>query len=261
MPLALESISYKTGTFELKDLSLTIQDGEKVALMGVTGSGKSTLLSLFTDLEKPSAGRLLLDDEEQDVRNSVGLLFQYPERQLFASTVEEEVMFILRKKKLPKAEKQERLSWALKTMGFEEAVKDKSPFSLSGGEKRRLAIASVLIAKPRFLFLDEPFAGLDPLARESFEALLEDLNKEGMAIITITHNSDAAAKYERLVIMDKGKIVYDGRSEEVLAFPAKAKSFSLEPCTIGLLADLLGVEPTTKDATLVDEVVKKWGCR
>ena len=260
MPLTLENITYKAGSFEIRDLSLTINDADKVAIMGATGCGKSTLLGLFTGLENPLKGRLLLDGEEADIRKEVGILFQYPERQLFASTVKDDVLFALRKQKLSKDEKEKRLNWALSTMGFEgDEIRRTSPLSLSGGEKRRVAIAGVIITKPRFLFFDEPFAGLDPKARDDFEALTDKLNQEGIAIITVTHNSDAASKYNRLIVLDNGRIVKDSTPEEILSSAEKALHYGLEPSTTGLISSILNLQPTVDEDKLVDEIMEKWG--
>ncbi len=260
MPLTLENISYKAGSFEINNLNLTINDGDKVAIMGATGCGKSTLLSLFTALEQPANGRLLLDGQEVDVRKDVGILFQYPERQLFATTVRDDVLFALRKQKLSKEEKEERLDWALRTMGFEgEEIKKISPLSLSGGEKRRVAIAGVIITKPRFLFFDEPFAGLDPKARDDFEALTERLNKEGVAIVTVTHNSDAASKYNRLIVLDDGKVVKDSTPEEILSSNERALEYGLEASTVGVISSLLNLKTTVSEEKLIERILEKWG--
>ncbi|MFR6364900.1 energy-coupling factor ABC transporter ATP-binding protein [Gallintestinimicrobium sp.] len=172
----------------LDQVSLQIGAGEFVGIVGCTGCGKTTLLKAMAGLLEVQSGEILLDGENifsrrfdrAVLRRKVGMVFQYPEYQLFAQTVEKDVGFGLKYSRLSREEKQERVRWALEQMGFSyEEIKDQSPLSLSGGEKRRVAIAGVLATKPELLMLDEPLAGLDPMAREMFLEFLERTDRAG----------------------------------------------------------------------------------
>ncbi|MGI5977311.1 MAG: ATP-binding cassette domain-containing protein [Candidatus Limivicinus sp.] len=233
MPLSIDSVSYTyaSGTAlavrALSDVSLKIEDGEFVGIMGSTGSGKSTMLQIMAGLIKPDEGRVLLDGEDinekkydRDMLHSrVGLVFQYPEYQLFETTVERDVAFGLRRSGLSREDKAAAVRGALETVGFDfEKVRDKSPLGFSGGEKRRIAIAGVLAAKPAVLILDEPLAGLDPFGREDLLHMLRGLNEEGVSIIIVSHNADALAEYaKRVVVMQEGKIIRDGSAKEIFS--------------------------------------------
>ena len=186
------SCSYGSGTASaqeaLKDVSFKIEDGEFVGIMGHTGCGKSTLIQLIAGLLTPDRGQVLIDGEDINapgydrlaLRGKVGIVFQYPEYQLFETTVEKDVAFVLKHSGLGKDERERRVKGALEAMGFSwEAVRKKSPLSLSGGEKRRVAIAGVLAAQPRILIFDEPIAGLDPFGRTAFLELSAKLNRRG----------------------------------------------------------------------------------
>ena len=146
-------------------------------------------------------------------------MFQYPECQLFETTVEKDVAFGLKHSGLSAAEKQARVRWALETVGFSfEKVHDQPPMGLSGGEKRRVAIAGVLATKPEYLILDEPIAGLDPLGREAFLQLITELNRGGMTILMVSHNADCLGAYaRRLLVLEDGQLVRDGTPEEIYA--------------------------------------------
>ncbi|MCB2214073.1 ATP-binding cassette domain-containing protein [bacterium] len=233
MPIELNQVSYtySQGTvFEtpaLRDISLTIEDGEYVGIMGQTGCGKSTLIQLMVGLMKPTSGQIRVDGEDinardyrrEALRRKVGIVFQYPEVQLFETTVEKDVAFGLKHSNLSKAEIAENVRWAIETVGLDfEQVRSVSPFSLSGGEKRRVAIAGILAAKPKILILDEPIAGLDPVGREDFLALTRELNKSGVTIIMVSHSADALAENaQRVIVLEAGRLVMDSPAKEAFS--------------------------------------------
>jgi len=233
MPIEVRNISfsYMPGTpFEVKainDVSLGIEDGEFVGIIGHTGCGKSTLIQQMAGLIKPDSGKVLLNDEDINgdgydrkiLRKNVGVVFQYPEYQLFEETVGKDVAFGPTKAGMTETEIEKNVDTALTLVGFDPGdIKDASPFDLSGGQKRKVAIAGVLATDPKFLILDEPIAGLDPLARESFMGLIKKLNESSVTIIMISHNMDGLCDYaSRIVAMDKGVVVADGTPKEVFA--------------------------------------------
>lgn len=243
MPISLESVSYTyaPGTaFQCRaidGLSLTVDDGEFVGIMGSTGSGKSTLIQLMAGLLTPSSGRVLLDGEDIHpksydrikLRRRVGLVFQYPEYQLFERTVEKDVGFALRRLGYGPEETREAVRRALKTVGLDyDKVRDKSPLGFSGGEKRRIAIAGVLASDPGILILDEPVAGLDPLGRDAFLDMVEGLNAKGVTILMVSHNADALSEHaRRIVTLKEGRVFLDGSVKEVFS-----DIFALKSCGI-----------------------------
>ena len=253
--LELKNLSYVYGTgtpFEktaVNNLSLSIEKGEFIGIMGHTGSGKSTLVQMLNGLMKPTSGQVLLDGEDiwanpkdiRKIRFKVGMVFQYPEYQLFAQTVEKDVGFGLKYSRLSREEKQERVRWAMEQMGFSyEEIKDQSPLSLSGGEKRRVAIAGVLATKPELLMLDEPLAGLDPMAREMFLEFLEGLTGQGVSVVMVSHNVDALAQHAaRIIGMKQGKIVMDGSCQEVLGDSRALRTIGLLGSEAAQTAELL----------------------
>lgn len=180
----------------LRDISLEIGDGEFVGIIGHTGSGKSTLIQHFNGLIKATSGKLYVNDQNiyddgydfKKLRTQVGLVFQYPEHQLFEETVLKDVCFGPKNQGLSEDEYIERAVEALKLTGMEEKYFDSSPFELSGGQKRRAAIAGVLAMHPQVLILDEPTAGLDPQASEELYDILQKLNEEGISIVMISHD-------------------------------------------------------------------------
>ena len=225
MSIAVEHVSftYSPGTVfqtaALQDVSLTIEDGEYVGIMGQTGCGKSTLIQLLVGLMQPSTGQILIDGKDinghgynrEELRRKVGMVFQYPEVQLFETTVEKDVAFGLKHSGLSKTEIAENVRWAIETVGLDfEKVREASPFSLSGGEKRRVAIAGILAAKPKILILDEPIAGLDPAGRDAFLDLTQVLHASGTTIIMVSHSADALAENAaRVLVLEGGKLVLD----------------------------------------------------
>lgn len=255
MSMEMQHVSYvyETGTsYEqtaLHDINLKIEDGQLIGIIGHTGSGKSTLIQLLNGLIRASSGQVLFhgkniydpDFKMKELRGKVGLVFQYPEYQLFAQTVEKDVGFGLKYSRLSREEKQERVRWALEQMGFSyEEIKDQSPLSLSGGEKRRVAIAGVLATKPELLMLDEPLAGLDPMAREMFLEFLEGLTGQGVSVVMVSHNVDALAQHAaRIIGMKQGKIVMDGSCQEVLGDSRALRTIGLLGSEAAQTAELL----------------------
>lgn len=232
MSIKIENLkfSYRQNFMEeidaLHDISFSIEDGDFVGIMGHTGCGKSTLIQLLAGLLTPTSGHIYLDGEDINdrsydrsiLREKIGLVFQYPEYQLFETTVEKDVGFGLNYSGLSKEEVSARVQWALETMGFEyEKVSKQSPLGLSGGEKRRVAIAGVLAIKPRILIFDEPIAGLDPYGRQSFLQFINKINQSGTTVIMVSHNIEALCEYtKQLLVLDKGKLIESGDTKEVL---------------------------------------------
>ena len=255
MAMILEHVNYSYGVgtgkefHALKDINLQIGEHESIGLVGHSGSGKSTLIQLMNGLLRATEGTIYWDGQDiydksfsmRSLRGQVGLVFQYPEYQLFAQTVEKDVGFGLKYSRLSREEKQERVRWALEQMGFSyEEIKDQSPLSLSGGEKRRVAIAGVLATKPELLMLDEPLAGLDPMAREMFLEFLERLTGQGVTVLMVSHNLDALAQHAaRIIGMKQGKIVMDGSCQEVLGDSRALRTIGLLGSEAAQTAELL----------------------
>ncbi len=233
MPIKLDNVSYTyaPGTPHeiraLRNVNLDIEDGEFVGVMGTTGSGKSTLIQLIAGLIAPTEGKILLDGEDINAKKydrdvlhrRIGLVFQYPEYQLFETTVERDVAFGLRHQGLTKEETASAVRTALETVGFDyDEVRDKSPLSFSGGEKRRIAIAGVLAPNPRVLILDEPIAGLDPLSRQDFLTMVDGLNAQGVTVIMISHNADALSEHAgRIIVLRDGTLIRDGSAKHIFS--------------------------------------------
>ena len=220
---------YSRGTSDeihaLKDVSFQIGDGEFVGIIGATGSGKSTLIQHLNGLLKATSGHIYIDGEDiydddysmKKLRSRVGLVFQYPEHQLFEETVLKDVCFGPKNQGLSNAEAEMRAYEALESVKMGDDCYDVSPFDLSGGQKRRVAIAGVLAMKPKILILDEPTAGLDPEGREEILGLLKNLHDEqGITVILVSHSmEDMADHAERLLVMDRGSIIMNGSPVEV----------------------------------------------
>lgn len=231
MELRVENLNFsysKDTTNEvkaLKDINLTIYSGEFIGIIGHTGSGKSTLVQQLNGLEKADSGAIYVDgqniyDKDYDLRGlrcRVGLVFQYPEHQLFESTILRDVCFGPKNKGLSDDEAKEKAISALKQVGIKEENFYKSPFELSGGQKRRVAIAGVLAMEPDILILDEPTAGLDPAGRDRILDLLKSLRQErNIAIVLVSHSMDDVAKYaDRIIVMNQGSVMYDDTPQNV----------------------------------------------
>lgn len=221
----------------LDDVSVEINEGEFLAIIGHTGSGKSTLVQHLNGLLKATEGGIYYDGVNiyskdysmKELRSNVGLVFQYPEHQLFETDVFTDVCFGPKNMGLEKKEIQLRAYAALKQVGLEDEYFYQSPFDLSGGQKRRVAIAGVLAMKPKYLVLDEPTAGLDPKGRDEMFELLKKIRKESnTTIILVSHSMEDVANYaDRIVVMDHGKIVYDDVPEAVFEHADELETMGL----------------------------------
>ena len=221
--------TYSVGTpFEqtaIRDVSVTLTQGESIFVLGHTGSGKSTFVQHLNALLQPTRGQVKIDGEDinkdkisrRDVKRRVGLVFQYPEYQLFEETVAADIAFGPKNMKLPKEEIDERVREAAGFVGVEESLFSRSPLELSGGQKRRVAIAGVIAMRPEVLILDEPTAGLDPVgSRTIMENIRDYRQKSGATVLVVSHSMDDAARYcERLIVFDHGTIRMDGTPEQV----------------------------------------------
>jgi len=231
MAIILDHVShvYEKGTAmeyaALKDINLVIPDGQFIGLIGHTGSGKSTLVQHLNGLLAPTSGNIYYngvdihdsDYNKKELRSKVGLVFQYPEHQLFEVDVFSDVCFGPKNLGMDKKEAELRAYAALKQVGLEDEYFYQSPFDLSGGQKRRVAIAGVLAMKPEVLILDEPTAGLDPKGRDEILDQVAKLREEtGMTVILVSHSMDDVAKYvERIIVMNKGEVMFDNEPKEV----------------------------------------------
>ena len=245
MSIVIEHLNYvymQGGPYETKalnDVSLTINDGEFIGLIGHTGSGKSTLVQHLNGLIMPSSGRVLVDgldlaDKNTDrraIRRRVGLVFQYPENQLFEETVAKEIAFGPKNLGLDEAEIDRRVRTAMRRVALDyDKIAERSVFELSGGQMRRVAIAGVLAMEPQTLVLDEPCAGLDPRGREEILGLISDLHREsGTTIVMVSHSmDDVAALAERVIVMNHGSVVMDGTPREVFAEGEELRAIGLD---------------------------------
>lgn len=243
MSIILDGVSYvysEKTTYETKalsDIHLRIEDGEFIGLIGHTGSGKSTLVQHLNGLLRASSGAIYYNGEDiydkdfsmKTLRSKVGLVFQYPEHQLFEVDVFKDVCFGPKNLGLPEKEVELRAYQALKQVGLPDDCFFQSPFELSGGQKRRAAIAGVLAMRPEVLILDEPTAGLDPKGRDEIFELIRALKAEtGMTIILVSHSMEDVARYvQRLIVMNQGKVAYDGTPGEVFTHWQELESIGL----------------------------------
>ena len=256
MSIVIEHLNYiymSGGPYEthaLHDVSLTIEDGEFVGLIGHTGSGKSTLVQHLNGLIMPASGRVLVDgmdlsDKQTDrraIRQKVGLVFQYPEYQLFEETVEKDIAFGPKNLGLNEAEIDRRVRDAMRRVALDyDALHDRSVFELSGGQMRRVAIAGVLAMEPRVLVLDEPCAGLDPRGREEILGLIRDLHREaGTTVVMVSHSmDDVASLAERVIVMNHGEVVMDGTPRDVFACGEELRGMGLDVPQAAQLAQKL----------------------
>ena len=232
MGIALENVSftYQEGTplasTALSDVSLTIEDGSYTALIGHTGSGKSTILQLLNGLLVPSAGSVRVFDtlitstsknkDIRQIRKQVGLVFQFAENQIFEETVLKDVAFGPQNFGVSEEDAEQIAREKLALVGIDESLFNRSPFELSGGQMRRVAIAGILAMEPAILVLDEPTAGLDPLGRKELMNLFKKLHQSGMTIVLVTHLMDDVAEYANQVyVMEKGRLVKGGKPSDV----------------------------------------------
>lgn len=246
------SHTYQPGTpFEwhaLDRVSLDIPDGQFWGIIGPTGSGKSTLIQHMNGLLRPTAGQVLVDsidlsDKKADlrqVRQRVGLVFQYPEHQLFAETIYEEIAFGPRNMRLDAAEVEKRVFRAMERVGLDPAMRERSPFGLSGGQARRVALAGVLAMEPRTLILDEPTAGLDPRGREELLALIRSFPGMGMTVVLVSHSmDDVALNADQVLVMHKGKVYMQGTPSELFSRRAELEAIGLGVPAAVQVMDLL----------------------
>lgn len=271
MPIEIKNLThvYMQGSaFETKaldDVSLRIDDGEFVGIIGHTGSGKSTLISYMNALERTSPGHVFVNGVDlgdkgvrlSDVRRQVGLVFQYPEYQLFEESVEKDIAFGPRNLNLDEDEIQRRVSRAMELVGLDESLKEMSPFNLSGGQKRRVAIAGVLAMEPSTLILDEPAAGLDPAGRREMLALIERVHQRGVTVVMVSHSMDDVGRFcDRLYVLEHGKIAYEGTPAEVFRHGEALKKIFLDVPECAQLAELLRAKgfDIAPDAYGLDEV-------
>ena len=231
MSIELKNVTYtySQGTayesHALKDINLVIPDGQFIGVIGHTGSGKSTLIQHLNGLVKATSGTIYFNGQDiydedfdlRELRNRVGLVFQYPEHQLFETTIFDDVCFGPKNQGLSKEEAGLRAFEALRSVGLPEELYYQSPFDLSGGQKRRVAIAGVLAMKPEVLILDEPTAGLDPAGRDEILDLIARMHKEkGITVILVSHSMEDVAKYvERIIVMNHGQVMFDNTPCEV----------------------------------------------
>lgn len=243
MSIKLEHITYtySPGTVyemhALKDVDIEIPDGQFMGIIGHTGSGKSTLIQHFNGLMKPTSGTVFYNGQDiwaekydrQKLRSKVGLVFQYPEHQLFEVDVLTDVCFGPKNQGLSREEAEARAKKALEQVGLDPSYYKQSPFELSGGQKRRVAIAGVLAMEPEVLILDEPTAGLDPRGRDEILDQIDRLHKERhMTIILVSHSMEDVARYaDRLIVMNHGQKVFDGAPKEVFCHYRELETMGL----------------------------------
>ncbi len=255
MAIALEHLTYTymPGTpYEAKavdDISLTLADGEFAGVIGHTGSGKTTLISLIAGLLKPTSGRVLMDGQDINakgfdrklLRRSIGVVFQYPEYQLFEETVVKDIAYGPRRTGVVEDEIDGRVHRAMELMEIDyDGIGKLSPFELSGGQKRRVAIAGVLAMNPKVLILDEPVAGLDPKGRAHLMGLITRLNTEGATILMITHSMDDIAEHaKRVLVLSGAKLLMDGMPAQVFSREKELRTIGLDLPAVTRIASLL----------------------
>ncbi len=283
MSIILDKVNYIYGSgtgYEiqaLKDINLVLEDGQFIGIIGHTGSGKSTLIQHLNGLMKATSGGIYYNGEDvndkdfdkKNLRSKVGLVFQYPEHQLFEINVFEDVCYGPRNLGLSEKEVQLRSFEALRMVGFEEDLFYQSPFELSGGQKRRVAIAGVLAMKPDVLILDEPTAGLDPKGRDEILDQIKKLHETtNMSVILVSHSMEDVAKYaERLIVMNQGQIIYDDTPKEVFKHYLELEEMGLAAPQVTYIMNRLkekGISVNTNATTIVEaknEILKVFNNR
>lgn len=275
MSLILDHVNYSYGddtalsVHALKDVSLVIPDGQFIGLIGHTGSGKSTLVQHLNGLLKPTSGAIYYNGEDihdpdfdkKKLRSKVGLVFQYPEHQLFEIDVFKDVCFGPKNLGLSQKETELRAYTALKQVGIADEYFYQSPFDLSGGQKRRVAIAGVLAMKPEILVLDEPTAGLDPKGRDEILDQIAKLKEEtGITVILVSHSMEDVAKYvERIIVMNKGSVLYDDAPREVFQHYQELEQVGLAAPQVTYIMQALAKKGMKVDttATTITEAVEE----
>ena len=274
MSIRAENLNYIYGKgtafeqYALKDINFEIQDGEFVGIIGHTGSGKSTLIQHLNGLIKATSGKIYFNGEDiyapgydlKKLRQKVGLVFQYPEHQLFEVDVLSDVCFGPKNQGLSVDEAKERAKEALHLVGLDESYYEKSPFELSGGQKRRVAIGGVLAMKPQVLVLDEPTAGLDPKGRDEILDRVAGLREDTkMTVVLVSHSMEDVAKYvSRLMVMNAGQKVFDGTPKEVFKHYKELEKIGLSAPQITYIVQRLKSEgvPIDDEITTVPEAAR-----
>lgn len=263
---------YDAGTTQavraVDDISISIPAGQFVGIVGHTGSGKTTFVQLLDGLLKPSSGSVYLDGEDinekkydrKSMRAAMGIVFQYPEYQLFETTVLKDVCFGPLNMGLSQDEATKYAKEALLKLGMQEDSYGASPFELSGGQKRRVAIAGVLAMNPKILILDEPTAGLDPGGRDEVLGLLKKLNESGMTVILVSHSMEDVAKYVgRIIVINDGKVFLDGDGKEVFSHVKQLEEIGLAAPEVAYLMQAVhdaGI-PVSTNITTVEEAASE----
>lgn len=286
MPLEVKNVGYTYSpdtpnvSVALKGVSLTIGEGEFVGIIGHTGSGKSTLVQLLCGLMEPSEGQILIDgvdinnketakNTRKKLRLQVGMVFQYPEHQLFEETVLKDICFGPKNLGFNEDEAKKLAKDAMKKVGLPLKYAEESPFDLSGGQKRRVAIAGVLAMKPKYLILDEPTAGLDPQGREEILAQVQQMQKElGITIILVSHSMDDVARFaDRIIVMNKGEKYLEGTPREIFAHDEELISLGLGIPQVTQILKRLKKEGWAVRTDIVEldaakeEILKAWRAR
>lgn len=249
----------------LKDVNIQIPDGQFMGIIGHTGSGKSTLIQHLNGLLKATSGAIYFNGQDiydkdydmRELRGQVGMVFQYPEHQLFETTIFEDVCFGPKNQGLDKKTVELRAFEALHNVGFPEELYDASPFDLSGGQKRRVAIAGVLAMKPQVLVLDEPTAGLDPAGRDEILGMIAKMHRElGITVILVSHSMEDVAQYvDRILVMNAGEVMFDGEPKQVFAHYKELEAVGLAAPQVTYLMNELRQRGLDVDlsATTVEE--------
>lgn len=271
MSIILDKVNYIYGQgtayemYALKDIDLEIKDGQFIGIIGHTGSGKSTLIQHLNGLLHATTGNIYYNGQDiyaqgysmRTLRSKVGLVFQYPEHQLFETTILDDVCFGPMNQGLDKNAAQLRAFEALRSVGIPEELFDQSPFDLSGGQKRRVAIAGVLAMKPEVLILDEPTAGLDPKGRDEILDQVAELHaKQHITVILVSHSMEDVAKYvERIIVMNQGSVMYDDTPKQVFRYYKELERVGLAAPQVTYLMHELQENgfPVSCDATTVEE--------
>ena len=258
------SYTYMVGTpFEkaaLKNISFDAAQGEVLAIAGHTGSGKSTLIQLVAGLIDLTSGTVTIDGlsvADKKIRRLVGIVFQYPEHQLFEETVERDIAFGPKNFGLTDAEISARVDEAMRQVGLDASLKNSSPFELSGGQRRRVAIAGILALKPKYLILDEPTAGLDPLAKEKLlTEIFGGIKKSGVTIVLVSHNMDDIARFaNRVVVLAQGEILFVGTPRQLFTQENILSRAGLEPPPITKLLHALGIDDVALTADEAEKII------
>ncbi len=267
--IELKNLSYtymKNTPFEktaLRDISFNIEEGEFLAIAGHTGSGKSTLIQIISGLIELTEGTVKIDGtsvKEKTARRKIGMVFQYPEHQLFEESVEKDIAFGPKNFGLSEEEISKLTDQSMKAVGLDLNLKTRSPFELSGGQRRRVAIAGILALKPKYLILDEPAAGLDPKARDKLLTEIKALHKSGVTVILVSHSPEDIVKFaDRVIVLAQGKILFDGKPRELFTKSEILKKAGLMPPVVNQVVNKLieagiAINP---EIMSIDEAVEK----